>query len=591
MRTRLAPFGLRLSIAFAGALPFSACAHHADTVRLASTAPLHLSRVVLYENGIAHYERTGHADANAVDLVVPETQADDVLRSLTVVDDGDAAITGVRILPGSGAGDVTLRVGLAADGARALRVTYVTETPAWRPTYRLVVEDGGRVHVQGLAVVDNPTSEDWSDVALTLSTEVPLSFRFDLREARTTFRPRFGADGHLVMDEAAPAPSVLDVPALGPSEVNIAYGMAQRDQPEMSTRAGTLVGSSTSTSAGASDSASSSALLAFEDRPEASGGVFGSVEGFDLGRGESGLVPFVDATTEGSLAIVFKPSPGGALSQEHPYRAVLFQSPADAALLTGPVAIYAGDRFVGDGVTGAIAARAHAFVPYAIERSVRVETSAGDVEDQVRATSLVGGVLTVELRAVHREHVTMTASAPPDAPAYAFVSAMEGFEPAALPDGAITTGQGYFLPLAIDASGHGDVTLDLVRRTTSQVNLAATPGHPYVSALLAFLPESEETARLRAIADRLLSIHHELETAAEDLAVERTALAERRDALEALHGLGSGGAVRTRLAASVATGVSHVDALASREALLRAESITLGEEWYALLRALGTSRR
>lgn len=569
----------------------AACAHGQSTVRLASAAPLHLSRVVLYENGIAHYERTGQAEADAVDLVVPESQADDVLRSLTVVDGGAAAITGVRILPAAAEGDVTLRVGLAAEGARDLRVTYVTETPAWRPTYRLVVEDGGHVHVQGLAVIDNPTSEDWSDVALTLSTEVPLSFRFDLREARTSYRPRFGSDGHLVRDEEAlPPPSVLDVPALGPSEVNVAYALAQRSQPEMSTRAGTRVGAPVASGDGTPDTgdddSSRSALLAFEDRPEAEGGIFGSVEGFDLGRGESGLVPFVDASTEGSLAVVFKPSPGGALSQEHPYRAVLFQSPADAALLTGPVTIYAGDRFVGDGVTGAIAAHAHAFVPYAIERSVRVEACTEDAEDEIRATALAGGVLTVELRSVHRERVVMTASTAIDVPAYAFVAALPGHEPRTLPEGAIATGQGWFLPVTLGEDGRGEVSLDLVRRTTTQVNLAATPGHPYVSALLAWLPASAETARLREIADRLVSIHHELETTSEDLAVERSALDERRSALEALAGIGSGAAVRARLAASVATGVAHVDALASREALLRAETIGLGEEWYALLRGL-----
>ncbi len=585
MRTRLVPVVLALG----GLCQFS-CTHGERPVHLASEMPLHLSRVVLYENGIAHYERVGRADADAVDLVVPPSQADDVLRSLTVVDGEAATITGVRILPAAAEGDVTLRVGLAAQGARDLRITYVTEVPAWRPTYRLVVEDGGRVHVQGLAVVDNPTSEDWSDVALTLSTEVPLSFRFDLREARTSYRPRFGPDGHLIRDEPSEA-SALALPVGAPSEVNIAYGLAQLAQPEMSTRAGTRVGDTAPSTDGSGttasdDGAAQGALLAFEDGPEPAGGVFGSVEGFDLGRGESGLVPFVDATTEGSLAIVFKPSPGGALSQEHPYRAVLFQSPADAALLTGPVTIYAGDRFVGDGVTGAIGAHAHAFVPYAIERSVRVDASTEDVEDEIRATRLTGGVLTVELRSVHRERVVMTASTPIDAPAFAFVAAVPGHEPRVLPDGAIATGQGWFLPVTLDAAGHGEVSLDLVRRTTTQVNLAATPGHPYVSALLAWLPASAESARLGAIADRLVAIHHELETTSEDLSVERTALEERRSALESLSGLGGAGTVRTRLAASVASGVSRVDALASREAVLRAETISLGEEWYALLRAL-----
>jgi hypothetical protein len=587
MRTRLV-LGLVLGLSLVS------CAGARDTVRLARGGePLRLSRVVLYENGMAHFERRGRAEGDAVDLVVPEAQVDDVLRSLTVVDGDTAAITGVRMLPAGEHEDVTLRVGLGETGARDLRITYVAEVPGWRPTYRLVVSDGGRVHVQGLAVIDNPTGEDWQDIALTLSTEVPLSFRFDLREQRVAYRPRFGADGHLVrddLDEGSPNGTILAMPSpRGPSDVNFAYGLAQRDQPEMSTRAGVRIGApageedddeTTDTVPGAS-----SALLAFEERPEESGGVFGSVEGFDLARGESGLVPFVDTTTEGSLAVVYKPSPGGALSQEHPYRAVLFQSPSDAALLTGPVAIYAGERFVGDGVTGAIPAHAHAFVPYALERSVRVDHTTEDAEDEVRATHLTGGMLTVEVRAVHRERFVMTATGTVDAPAYAFAAALEGYTPRELPTGTIVTGQGYFLPLAL-AEGHGEVSLDLLRRSTSTVNIASTPGHPYVPALLSLLQPGDEVARLREIADRLVSVHHELSTIEQDLAVERAALDERRSALESLHGITTGGAIRARLATSVETGVAHVDALASRSAVLRGEEITLREEWYALLRAL-----
>lgn len=578
----------RMLIGLVLALSVVGCAGARDTVGLATGAPLRLSGVVLYENGIAHFERRGRVDGDTVDLVVPEAQVDDVLRSLTVVDGEMAAITGVRMLPAEADADVTLRVGLGETGARDLRITYVAEVPGWRPTYRLVVTDAG-VRVQGLAVVDNPTGESWQDVALTLSTEVPLSFRFDLREARAAFRPRFGADGHLVLDEPSPsvAVAVAAPSVLGPSDVNIAYGLAQRDQPEMSTRAGLRVGVRTATDATPSPVPEpSSALLAFEERPVEEGGVFGSVEGFDLGRGESGLVPFVDTMTEGSLAIVYKPSPGGALSQAHPYRAVLFQSPSDAALLTGPVAIYAGDRFVGDGVTGAIPARAHAFVPYSLERSVRVEHTTEDAEDEVRATHLAGGVLTVEVRAVHRERFVMTASGHVDAPAYAFAAAIDGYAPRELPGGAIVTGQGYFLPLSLGATGEGEVALDLLRRSTTRVNIASSPDHAYVPALLALLPEGAEVSRLRAIADRLVVIHHELGTIDEDLGVERAALDERRSALESLRGITSGGAIRTRLATAVEGGVARVDALAGRAALLRAEDVALGEEWYALLRAL-----
>ncbi|MCA9608542.1 MAG: DUF4139 domain-containing protein, partial [Myxococcales bacterium] len=480
-----------------------------------------------------------------------------------------------------------LRIGLAGDGARDLRISYVTELPGFRPTYRLVVQDDDSVHVQGLAVVDNPTSETWSDVGLTLSTEVPLSFRFDVRTARVANRPAFGPDGHLIR-QALPSEltNVLRQNAVGANEINQAYGRAQAGQPEMSNRAGRLVGEDPSPVPAPTNGGVSNALLAFEERPSSSEGAFAEMHGFDLGGHESGLVPFVDTNTQGRMALLFKPAQGGPLSAEHPYRAVLFRNPSDAPLVTGPVSIFAGDRFVGDGVTGTVAAGAHAFVPYALERAVHVAEETAQVEDEVRGTQLNGGMLTVELRAVTRHRFDITSTQALDRPLYVYAAAVEGFEPRELPTGAIQTTRGYFLPATLSASGEATVTFDQVRRRTLRVNVASDPDHAYVPALLALLDGRPETARLREIQNRLVAIEEELDTLAEDLNVERAALSERREALDALHGVSGGNDVRARLSRGVAENVARVDGLARRASALHDEQIRLEQEWYARLRAM-----
>ena len=598
--TRRVWFGAAVVLGAATSSSASGCAGANDIVRSArSDAPLRLDRVVLYENGLAHLERRGHAPNGELDLVVPAAQVDDVIRSLTVVGATErAAITGVRLLPAEAGTDVTLRVGLRNEGDGEIRVSYVTEASAWRPSYRLVVGADRRVHVQGLAVIDNPTSEAWQDVALTLSTEVPFSFRFDLRDARTSYRPHFDANGHLVRDETSEG-SDAPIAALGlgnarpVSEVNLAYGLAQRDLPERSTRAGVRVGDDTGSAVGgsvpsASGNGTSGALLAFEEHTSEEGGVFSSVPGFDLGRGESGLVPFVDTTTEGEIALVFKPSPGGALSAVHPYRSVLFRNPSDAALLTGPVSIYAEDRFVGDGVTGAIPAHAHAFVPFAIERSITVDRVANATEAEVHGTSLTGGVLTLSLEAVRHEGFVMHATHAIDETAYAFVESVPGFSARTLPEGSIVTPLGVFVPVHFASDGRGEVALDLVQQTTSTVSIASEPDARYVPALLALLGDRPETPRLRAIADRLFDLRSDLGRVEDDLRVERVALDERREAMEALRSVTSAGVVRTRLSTSIADGVSRVDQLTTEASALHAEDIALRQEWYGLLRALRT---
>ena len=124
----------------------------------------------------------------------------------------------------------------------------------------------------------------------------------------------------------------------------------------------------------------------------------------------------------------------------------------------------------------------------------------------------------------------------------------------------------------------------------SSVDLSTSPEHPYVPALLALLPAGPEVTRLREVAARRLVIAHELDAIAEDLQVERAALDERRSALDSLHGITSGGAIRARLASAVEAGVGRLDTLTGRSASLRAEQVAVGEEWYGVLRALAASR-
>ena len=60
----------------------------------------------------------------------------------------------------------TLRIHPA--GTRELTVGYVVDAPVWKTSYRLVVDarKPGEALLQGWAIVDNPSAEDWKDVDL-----------------------------------------------------------------------------------------------------------------------------------------------------------------------------------------------------------------------------------------------------------------------------------------------------------------------------------------------------------------------------------------------------------------------------------------
>jgi hypothetical protein len=61
-------------------------------------------------------------------------------------------------------------------GERPLFVSYVSEVPIWKSTYRLVLPSKGKPLLQGWAVIDNTIGEDWSNVELSLVAGAPQSF-------------------------------------------------------------------------------------------------------------------------------------------------------------------------------------------------------------------------------------------------------------------------------------------------------------------------------------------------------------------------------------------------------------------------------
>ena len=162
----------------------------------ASVTPMRLRRVVLYQNGIGYFERSGRADAEGVRLRLAAHEVDDVLTTLTVLDDArpEGASPPSATIPRERLGEGESQVLTVALGGASRDVTlaYSAPTAAWRASYRLVLPEirgGEEVWLQAWAVVDNTSAEDWEDVDLTLATDAPLTFAVDLRTPRTVARP------------------------------------------------------------------------------------------------------------------------------------------------------------------------------------------------------------------------------------------------------------------------------------------------------------------------------------------------------------------------------------------------------------------
>jgi hypothetical protein len=85
----------------------------------------------------------------------------------------------------------TVSLHFAGDGKRKVQVGYVIDAPIWKTSYRLVLDAKGKdkPYLQGWAIIENPTDEDWSGVKMGLISGRPISFKMDLYNPLFVPRP------------------------------------------------------------------------------------------------------------------------------------------------------------------------------------------------------------------------------------------------------------------------------------------------------------------------------------------------------------------------------------------------------------------
>jgi carboxypeptidase family protein len=84
-----------------------------------------------------------------------------------------------------------MTIATAGAGDRQLYVSYISEVPIWKTTYRIVLPSKERTEplLQGWAIVDNTVGEDWNNVELSLVAGAPQSFIQQLSQPYYARRP------------------------------------------------------------------------------------------------------------------------------------------------------------------------------------------------------------------------------------------------------------------------------------------------------------------------------------------------------------------------------------------------------------------
>jgi hypothetical protein len=145
--------------------------------------------------------RTGGGTTVEVDYVSLLTESGDLRTtelapgfSVKLLDAGLAGRVGRYLDIVSAGREADLRsMAISTEGAgdRDLFVSYISEVPVWKSTYRIVLggKPGASPLLQGWAIVDNTVGQDWRNVQLSLVAGAPQSFVQNLSQPYYTRRP------------------------------------------------------------------------------------------------------------------------------------------------------------------------------------------------------------------------------------------------------------------------------------------------------------------------------------------------------------------------------------------------------------------
>jgi hypothetical protein len=300
------------------------------------------------------------------------------------------------------------------DGRRTVRLGYVVEAPVWKATYRLLLADEGSSEpplVQGWAVVDNPTDEDWEGVELALVAGLPVSFMHDLATPRYLRRPEVA-----VQETAGVLPPVVEEGMVA-ADAAFAFGhddgdtTTNFDPTELRSRRvalaapGAVGGGKAKGFAEVSrlrGSAASSTPVQTRERQVGELFEYAIAEPVTVRRNQSALVPIVLKPFAGRPVLLYQKAARG----ENPLRCVEFDNTTGLTLEGGPVTVLQGDRYVGEAMLDTTRPGDTRLLAYAVELGVRVTDTLDSHTEPVRRVTVRGGVLTTHAALVRQTTYT-----------------------------------------------------------------------------------------------------------------------------------------------------------------------------------------
>lgn len=288
----------------------------------------------------------------------------------------------------------TIAIKTTGNVARTVRVAYVVEAPLWKAAYRLTLSDdpdAAKADLQGWAVIENLSGEDWADVDLTVVSGNPVTFRQALYAAYYVQRPWVpvevlgrvlppadrGTVGGSVATYVAPPPPPAPAGAL---LMDRAYAGRPRQAEEAAKSAPPPL----------------ARFEAAESSEAATQAIFRFPHPVSVASGHSLLAPLVAREVPAMRLSLYQPG----VQAEHPLASVLLTNDSDNGLPPGVLTLYersakTGDvAYVGDARLNPLPVGEKRLVSFAVDQKVKIDRKTEESQTLAQG-KIVDGVLSL----------------------------------------------------------------------------------------------------------------------------------------------------------------------------------------------------
>jgi hypothetical protein len=280
-------------------------------------------------------------------------------------------------------------------GGRRLTASYVVPAPVWKSSYRLAFGETAEPELEGWAIVDNTTGEDWSGVRLALVSGRPVSFITNLYEPRMVARQTVELPGEEAAAPELHAAAVADRMAVAsemaaPPAPTAAPMMRAQKAGAIGSGAGGGIGYGVSSIAQQAEAAERGELFEYSFATPVT-----------VRNGESAMLPFLQQKIGARKLLILS-----VADTEFPRNAAEITNSTGKTLDGGPITVFDGNTYAGEALMETLKADDKRLVSYAVDLGTRVATDVDSNAGPVREIHMSRGVLVA--RSAYEETKTYT---------------------------------------------------------------------------------------------------------------------------------------------------------------------------------------